>query len=110
MSGSPGDAEPKEARVARHRARGWTLRALIKWTAAKCDASEGLLRAGRRFPAESRARALVSVLAADQLGIDLSTVAAATGVTPAAITQALRRGDQIVRTENISLPAVPPEE
>lgn len=103
------DAVPRGVRVAKNRARGWTLDALIAWTAAMFRVSERDLRCGRRSADEARARAVIAAFANSELGLDLKVVAAATGVTGAGISRASRRGGEIVRTDQLYLPTFPPE-
>ena len=104
------EAELPEVRAARRRVRGWSLDGLITWVAARMDVSEDAVRAGRRSRSESRARAVIAGLASVELAIDLTSVATATGVSLAGASRAARRGEAIVRSERLELPAEPPEE
>jgi REP element-mobilizing transposase RayT len=103
-----GGCELPEVRAARHRARGWSLDALIGWVAAGRAVSEEAIRAGRRSRSESHARAVIAALASSELAVDLTSVAAATGVSLAAVSRAARRGEAIVRREGWHLPTDPP--
>jgi REP element-mobilizing transposase RayT len=109
-AGSSPARVPSEARAAHHRARGWTLDHLIAWAAAACGASEVHVRSGRRGRSESRARAVIASLGTGDLGLDLTSIATGTGVKLPAISRAVRRGDAIVRTNDLRLPRNPPRE
>jgi len=104
------DVEPRDVRAARRRSQGWTLDLLIAWVAAELGVSEWKVRAGRRSRAEARARAVVASLAATELALPGGVIAAATGVTPGAISHAFERGGDVVRSSALALPVEPPHE
>jgi len=81
-----------ELRANRLREAGWTLDVLIDWACRRLDADPVAVRAGRRTLRESRARAVVAILATRDLRLQLERVARATGVTSAGAFRASERG------------------
>jgi hypothetical protein len=75
------------------------LEALIRSVCARSGVSEAGLREGDRAHAFTRARAIVCYLAVGELGLTARAVAQALGVTPGAVSQAVRRGEAWARKE-----------
>lgn len=89
---------------------GWDLDRLIAWVCGQLAAQEAAVRSGSRTGPESRARAAITHLAAERLGLRGVEVAAALGVSSVAVSRAQARGARIVREAGLDLlgPEAPP--
>jgi REP element-mobilizing transposase RayT len=97
------ELEGQSATAVASRRRRWDLdRALIHVCAAlKTDARA--VRRGRRTQGASRARAAVAYLAHRDLGIPLSAMTSALGVSLSALSRALERGEKVAEEEGLAL-------
>jgi hypothetical protein len=68
------------------------------------------VRGGGRSRAESRARAVIGLIAARELGCSVLEAGRATGVTAGPMRRSIRRGEALGSQLGIGLPAVPPRE
>lgn len=73
------------------------LEALIRTICAQTQISEGALLRGSHEAAVSRTRAVICYLAVGELGIEGRAVATALHITPGAVSQLVRRGDELLR-------------
>jgi hypothetical protein len=103
---APVDWERTVTRRDRLRAVGWGPGALIGPSCALTGAKPVAVRAGDRRRAVSRARAVVAFLACDQLYWPSSQVAAALGVTLAAMSRARRKGPGVLRAAGVTAEAL----
>jgi hypothetical protein len=106
----PADSEPPEVRANEHRLRGWTLDGLVGWVCAELGVEVERVRGGGRRRPESRARAVIGLLATRELGCSVLETGRATGVTAGPMSRSIHRGEVLVSQLGIRLPAVPPRQ
>ncbi len=113
VAASPGaapDVRPVDIRANLRRTQGWTIEHLAAWVCATLGADRASVRRGDRTRLESQARAVIGLLAIQELGCTVFEISRFTGVTSGAISRAIRRGEAIARDLGIVLPEIPDRE
>lgn len=90
----------------RHQKAGWSLEKLLDHLADMCDIDKSLIMGDSRNQSFSRARALFSWLATEELGFSVAETAAFLHKTPPAILYSIRKGSEIVKRGGIALPDI----
>ena len=85
------EAEAKELRQLKLRRRGKKIEDIIKEECVQGKVSEKELRAGGRRAKESRARALIAIRGAEELGLSAAEIARNVGVSASSVTRAIAK-------------------
>jgi putative transposase len=87
---------------------GWTIERVVEWVCSSIGVPASRVASGGRSRAESEARAIIGHLAVDELQLSACDVSRTLGVSPGAMSRAIRKGRLLVRERAIALAKEPP--